>query len=84
MSQEVKDAILKVLPSLAAETLALLLDKLDSIGVEVTSDLQYVKEEDLTEHLRPIDCRKLLGAWRTDGTYLSVPFVCLGTREPCV
>ncbi|XP_041952201.1 uncharacterized protein LOC121712172 isoform X3 [Alosa sapidissima] len=67
MTQEIKEAILQVLPTLAEDTLSLLLTRLNSIGVDRKSDLQYVKEEDLSEHLRPIESRKLLNKWSTDG-----------------
>ncbi|XP_077093821.1 uncharacterized protein LOC143745587 [Siphateles boraxobius] len=39
---------------------------LSAIGLETKDDLQYVKEEDLMEFLRPIQCRKLLNAWKNE------------------
>lgn len=41
--------------------------ELASIGVESKSDLQFVKEEDLPDHITPIQCRRLLNAWNVDG-----------------
>ena len=72
MSEEVKKAILHVLPTLPEETLSILLTRLNSIGVDCKSDLQFVKEEDLSDHLRPIETPKLLNSWMIDGTDLFV------------
>lgn len=74
MTEEIKEAILQVLPALAGDTLSLLLIRLNSIGVEHTTDLQYVKEKDLSEYLRPIASQKLLSAWNTDGISLFCSF----------
>uniref|UniRef100_A0A3B1IPE7 C2H2-type domain-containing protein n=1 Tax=Astyanax mexicanus TaxID=7994 RepID=A0A3B1IPE7_ASTMX len=60
LTEDVSAAILAVLPNLQEQTLSSLLEKLASIGVECKSDLRLVKEEDLQEYLRPIQCRKLL------------------------
>ncbi|KAL7870559.1 hypothetical protein SRHO_G00080560 [Serrasalmus rhombeus] len=43
-----------------------LLEKLVSTGVECKSDLKLIKDEDLQELLRPIQCHKLLQAWSTE------------------
>ncbi|GAA6094790.1 sterile alpha motif domain-containing protein 3, partial [Tachysurus ichikawai] len=48
--EEIKLAISSSLPGLSA--------------IETKDDLRYVKEEDLMEFLRPIQCRKLLNAWK--------------------
>uniref|UniRef100_A0A3B1KH65 Uncharacterized protein n=1 Tax=Astyanax mexicanus TaxID=7994 RepID=A0A3B1KH65_ASTMX len=66
LTEDVSAAILAVLPNLQEQTLSSLLEKLASIGVECKSDLRLVKEEDLQEYLRPIQCRKLLQAWSTE------------------
>ncbi|KAL7888654.1 hypothetical protein AOLI_G00036280 [Acnodon oligacanthus] len=65
-SQEIRQAILSVLPSLRKQTLSSLLEKLVSTGVECKSDLKLIKEEDLQELLRPIQCHKLLQVWSTE------------------
>uniref|UniRef100_A0A3B1JNM8 Uncharacterized protein n=1 Tax=Astyanax mexicanus TaxID=7994 RepID=A0A3B1JNM8_ASTMX len=66
-TEDVSAAILAVLPNLQEQTLSSLLEKLASTGVECKSDLRLVKEEDLQEYLRPIQCRKLLQAWSIEG-----------------
>ena len=66
-AEKIREAILAVLPSLPEQTLSSLQEKLASIGVESKSDLKLIKEEDLQELLRPIQCRKLLQAWSTEG-----------------
>ncbi|KAL7833685.1 hypothetical protein AOLI_G00286450 [Acnodon oligacanthus] len=52
---------------LSEETLKKLVDGLVAVGVETQANLQFVKEEDLLEHLKPIQCRKLLNAWKCEG-----------------
>ncbi|KAL0152015.1 hypothetical protein M9458_052681, partial [Cirrhinus mrigala] len=59
LGEDVRDAVLAVLPGLPEEKLL--------IGVESKSDLQFVKEEDLPDHITPIQCRRLLNAWNVDG-----------------
>lgn len=67
LGEDVRDAVLAVLPGLPEEKLLSLLNKLASIGVESKSDLQFVKEKDLPDHITPIQCRRLLNAWNVDG-----------------
>ncbi|XP_073688519.1 uncharacterized protein [Garra rufa] len=62
--EEIKLAICSSLPVLSDETLQKLMHGLTAVGVETKADLLYVKEEDLMEYLRPIQCRKLLDAWK--------------------
>nr|XP_055049458.1 uncharacterized protein LOC129434833 isoform X1 [Misgurnus anguillicaudatus] len=62
--EEIKLAICSSLPFLSDETLQKLMHGLTAVGVETKADLLYVKEEDLLEYLRPIQCRKLLDAWK--------------------
>ncbi|KAL6466696.1 hypothetical protein MHYP_G00245000 [Metynnis hypsauchen] len=71
-AEEIRQAILSVLPSLPEQTLSSLLEKLVSTGVECKSDLKLIKEEDLQELLRPIQCRKLLQAWSTEEEVMRV------------
>ncbi|KAF5907891.1 uncharacterized protein DAT39_002437, partial [Clarias magur] len=59
----IKEEVTSVLPSLPEDTLNLLVEKVLNQGVESKEDLQYVKEEDIVELIRPIQCRKLLKAW---------------------
>lgn len=67
LDEDVRDAVLAVLPGLSEEKLVSLLNKLASIGVESKSDLQFVKEDDLPDHITPIQCRRLLNAWNIEG-----------------
>ncbi|KAJ8351967.1 hypothetical protein SKAU_G00234430 [Synaphobranchus kaupii] len=64
LEEQIRGDVLQALPSLPTETLTLLLEKLISCGVESKEDLQYVREEDISELLRPIQCRKILSAWK--------------------
>ncbi|KAF5890601.1 Interferon-induced 44, partial [Clarias magur] len=63
----IKEEVTSVLPSLPEDTLNLLVEKVFNQGVESKEDLQYVKEEDIAELIRPIQCRKLLKAWSAHG-----------------
>lgn len=63
----IKDAIVSVLPVISGETVSLIVEKLKSLGVEKKEDLKFVREEDIVELIRPIQCRKLLNAWKTEG-----------------
>ncbi|XP_063740194.1 uncharacterized protein LOC134864834 [Eleginops maclovinus] len=63
--EDIKEAVLAVLPSLPEEKVQMLLNNLASIGVESKSDLQFIKEEDLLANITPIQCRRLLSAWQT-------------------
>lgn len=65
--EDIKQAVLSVLPSLPEDKLQSLLNKLESIGVESLSDLQFIKEEDLSANITPIQCRRLISAWQTKG-----------------
>lgn len=67
--EEIKLAISSSLPGLSDETLQKFIHGLSAIGVETKDDLQYVKEEDLMEFLRPIQCRKLLNVWKNEGMF---------------
>ncbi|KAJ8403938.1 hypothetical protein AAFF_G00342880 [Aldrovandia affinis] len=60
----IREAILTVLPTVPEEPLDLIVGKLLSQGVETTEDLIHVREEDILEFLQPIQCRKLLTAWK--------------------
>ncbi|XP_067312741.1 uncharacterized protein [Pseudorasbora parva] len=62
--EEIQLAICSSLPGLPDEMLKKLLHGLTAIGVETKADLHFVNEEDLVEYLRPIQCRKLLNAWK--------------------
>ncbi|GAA6089220.1 uncharacterized protein LOC113101086, partial [Tachysurus ichikawai] len=64
--EEIKLAISSSLPGLSDETLQKFIHGLSAIGVETKDDLRYVKEEDLMEFLRPIQCHKLLNAWKNE------------------
>ncbi|KAJ8338630.1 hypothetical protein SKAU_G00354160 [Synaphobranchus kaupii] len=63
-SPDLKDAILECLPGLPEEALSLLLEVLQYVGVKSKEDLQLVREEDLLDYLSPIQCRRLVNAWK--------------------
>ncbi|XP_016362301.1 uncharacterized protein LOC107703997, partial [Sinocyclocheilus anshuiensis] len=64
LKEVLKDAVLSVLPSLSPDVTSQLVEKLMNQGVEGLDDLIHVKEDDILEFIRPIQCRKLLGAWQ--------------------
>jgi len=57
ISESIKDAVISVLPSVPEETIL-------HQGVESKDDLQYIREQEIAEVIRPIQCRKLLNAWK--------------------
>lgn len=67
LREVLKDAVLSVLPILSPDVINQLVEKLVDQGVEGVDDLVYVKEDDILEFLRPIQCRKLLSAWKNQG-----------------
>ncbi|KAG2456475.1 PAXB1 protein, partial [Polypterus senegalus] len=64
LQEEIKQTVLSVIPGLPEERLNQLVEKLIGLGVESFEDLVYVKEEDILEFIQPIQCRKLLNAWK--------------------
>lgn len=68
-SDLIRDAILSALPSIPVEALGRMVEKLIQQGVEAEEDLQYVREQDIEEFMKPIQCRKLLDAWKHKGNY---------------
>ncbi|XP_039608902.1 uncharacterized protein LOC120528891 [Polypterus senegalus] len=64
LQEEIKQTVLSVIPGLPEERLNPLVEKLIGLGVESFEDLVYVKEEDILEFIQPIQCRKLLNAWK--------------------
>ncbi|KAM7398692.1 hypothetical protein PAMA_006546 [Pampus argenteus] len=65
LMEDIREAVLVVLPSLPEDKVQSLLNNLASIGVKSKSDLQFIKEEDLLANITPIQCRRLLNAWQT-------------------
>lgn len=66
-SDLIREAILSTLPRIPEESLSRMVEKLIQQGVETEEDLQYVREEDIQEFMKPIQCRKLLDAWKYKG-----------------
>lgn len=60
----IRSAIMKVLPDLAASILDILLETLQSLGVQTTEDFPFIQEADLLTTLRPIQARRLVAAWK--------------------
>lgn len=69
LKEILKDAVLSVLPSLSQDLTEHLVEKLMDQGVEGLDDLVYVKKDDIAAFIRPIQCRKLLDAWKVQGKY---------------
>ncbi len=69
MSKEesIKAEVLAVLTSLSNEDALLIVQVLlDDVGVETVDDLRYVEPSDLNM-LKPIQVRKLIAAWNSEG-----------------
>lgn len=69
MGDSIRSSITKVLPDLSASILEIVLEALQSLGVETSEDLQFISETDLNSVLRPIQARKLLAAWKQTSKY---------------
>jgi len=59
----IEKCILEVLPNLSIDSCKLLMEKLDSIGVETVGDLNLIREVEMIGILKPMQVRKLLLAW---------------------
>ncbi|CAB1440706.1 unnamed protein product [Pleuronectes platessa] len=73
VGEEIRQAVLLVLPSLQEDKLQSLLNNLERIGEESRGDLQFIKEEDLPADITRIQCRRLLNAWQTEENF-NVPW----------
>lgn len=62
--EELVKTIKTVLPSLEDNVLEGVITTLIECGVESADDLQYVREADLNQVLRPIQARRLLDTWK--------------------
>lgn len=69
MGDSIRSSITKVLPDLSALILEIVLEALQSLGVETSEDLQFISETDLNSVLRPVQARKLLAAWKQTSKY---------------
>lgn len=69
MGDSISSSITKVLLDLSALILEIVLEALQSLGVETTEDLQFIRETDLNSVLRPVQARKLLAAWKKNSKY---------------
>lgn len=70
----VRSAITSVLPDLATSVVNIVLETLQSLGVESTDDFQYIQEADLLTVLRPIQARKLVAAWKQTSKYIIISY----------
>ena len=70
MEEDIRENILRVLPTLQPDTLdSLLRTLLEDVGVEGLDDLQLVTREDFGDLLKPIQVRKLLSAWKAGSDF---------------
>lgn len=69
MGDRIRSSITKVLPDLSVSILEIVLEALQSLGVETSEDLQFISETDLNSVLRPVQARKLLAAWKQTSKY---------------
>ncbi|CAN7942059.1 unnamed protein product [Ixodes hexagonus] len=66
----VKKKVLSALGSLTEPEINGVIRTLQDLGVETSSDLSYVSEEDLVGSLKPIQVQKLLASFRAEGELL--------------
>lgn len=66
----ISSAVINVLPDLPTSIVNIVLETLQSLGVENTEDFQYIQETDLLSVLRPIQARKLVAAWKQTSKYI--------------
>ncbi|XP_039477037.1 uncharacterized protein LOC120443128 [Oreochromis aureus] len=81
----ISNAITKVLPDLAPSVLGIVVETLQSLGVETTEDFDFVQESDLMSVLRPIQARKLVAAWEkklTQSTEIHIPSSLSSSTSP--
>lgn len=69
---ELREIILKALPSNNEDTTQLLIDRLVDSGLESKYDLQFVQQEDISDILPTIKLRKLLNAFKMGNYNLSL------------
>ncbi|CAJ1062884.1 uncharacterized protein LOC117823392 [Xyrichtys novacula] len=68
VGEQIKDIILKVLPSLSEDTQQRVISELQTMGVETVEDLKYVKQDDMRDLLPITQQRKLLEAFKTEAS----------------
>lgn len=64
LNDDLRNIILRALPSISKHTQEALIDVLVSSGLVSTQDLKYVTQEDISDLLPPIQQRKLLDAFK--------------------
>lgn len=70
MPSTIVDSITSVIPTLDEDRLGALVERLLlGVGVESVDDLQYVTLEDMQDILTPLQCRRLLEAFKKKGLF---------------
>lgn len=67
--EELRRAVLAVLPDLPADTLTTLMAGLEELGVENKEDMSLLSEENLLPFLRVVQSRKLRRAFSSQGNH---------------
>ncbi|XP_041822851.1 uncharacterized protein LOC121628024 [Melanotaenia boesemani] len=67
--EELRRAVLAVLPDLPPDTLNTLMAGLEELGVENKEDMSLLSEENLLPFLRVVQCRKLLRSFSSQGSF---------------
>lgn len=72
--QKISSAIAAVFPDLPVAVFKSVVETLKTLGMETTDDLQYVTEQDLLPVLKPIQARRLVGAWAQNSKCIEIKF----------
>lgn len=71
--ESIKQSVVNILQNLSADVVESVMVKLADCGCESINDCRYRTEQDLCPLLKPVQCRKLLNAWKTIGEHAILP-----------
>lgn len=75
ITELLKANICRILNSVSEETLNDIINALKCAGLQLLLDLKFVREDDLTQVLNPIQRRKLVKAWSQQSKIVSNYYV---------
>jgi hypothetical protein len=71
--EAIRQSVVNVLQNLSADIIESVMVKLADCGCKSIDDCKYLTEQDLCTLLKPVQCRKLLNAWKTAGQHPITP-----------